>query len=39
MNKLTNPRFMLITSMTLWRVVGGVLILGFTLWNEISPKE
>lgn len=39
MNKLTNPRFMLITPMTLWQVVGGVLILGFTLWNEISPKE
>ena len=26
-------------TMTLWQVVGGVLILGFTLWNEISPKE
>lgn len=25
-------------SMTLWQVAGGVLILGFTLWNEISPK-
>ena len=25
-------------SMTLWQVLGGVLILGFTLWNEISPK-
>lgn len=25
-------------SMTLWQVVGGTLILGFTLWNEISPK-
>lgn len=25
-------------SMTLWQVVGGMLILGFTLWNEISPK-
>lgn len=25
-------------SMTLWQVVGGVLILGFTLWNEIAPK-
>lgn len=23
--------------MTLWQVVGGILILGFTLWNEISP--
>lgn len=26
-------------SMTVWQAVGGVLILGFTLWNEISPKE
>jgi len=26
-------------SMTLWQAVGGILILGFTLWNEISPKE
>lgn len=25
-------------SMTLWQVVGGILILGFTLWNEISPN-
>ena len=25
-------------SMTLWQIIGGVLILGFTLWNEISPK-
>lgn len=25
-------------SMTLWQVIGGVLILGFTLWNEISPE-
>lgn len=25
-------------SMTLWQVIGGILILGFTLWNEISPK-
>ena len=24
--------------MTLWQVIGGCLILGFTLWNEISPK-
>ncbi len=23
-------------SMTLWQVVGGILILGFTLWNEIT---
>lgn len=23
-------------SMTLWQAIGGVLILGFTLWNEIS---
>ena len=25
-------------AMTLWQVIGGMLILGFTLWNEISPK-
>lgn len=25
--------------MTVLQVVGGVLILGFTLWNEISPKN
>lgn len=26
-------------TMTLWQIIGGVLILGFTLWNEISPKS
>lgn len=26
-------------AMTLWQVTGGILILGFTLWNEISPKS
>ena len=26
-------------SMTFWQVVGGVLILGFTLWNEITPAK
>lgn len=26
-------------SMTLWQILGGILILGFTLWNEISPKS
>ena len=26
-------------SMTLWQVVGGILILGFTLWNEITPEN
>ena len=26
-------------SMTPWQIVGGVLILGFTLWNEITPRE
>lgn len=26
-------------TMTLWQMVGGVLILGFTLWNELSPKD
>lgn len=25
-------------TMTFWQVIGGILILGFTLWNEISPK-
>ena len=25
-------------SMTLWQAIGGALILGFTLWNEISPQ-
>lgn len=25
--------------MTLWQAVGGMLILGFTLWNEIAPKS
>lgn len=25
-------------AMTFWQVAGGLLILGFTLWNEISPK-
>ena len=26
-------------TMTLWQVVGGILILGFTLWNEIGPAK
>lgn len=26
-------------TMTLWQGMGGILILGFTLWNEISPKD
>ena len=26
-------------SMTLWQAAGGLLILGFTLWNEITPKK
>jgi len=25
-------------SMTPWQVIGGALILGFTLWNEIAPQ-
>jgi len=25
--------------MTLWQAIGGLLILGFTLWNEITPKK
>ncbi len=24
--------------MTFWQVVGGILILGFTMWNEITPR-
>ena len=26
-------------SMTLWQAVGGLLILGFTLWNELAPAR
>ncbi|MBR5508540.1 MAG: EamA family transporter [Lachnospiraceae bacterium] len=26
-------------SMTLWQLIGGLLILGFTLWNEITPEK
>lgn len=26
-------------TMTCWQVIGGVLILGFTLWNEISTNS
>jgi len=26
-------------SITLWQILGGVLILGFALWNEINPKR
>ena len=26
-------------SMNLWQIIGGILILGFTLWNEITPKS
>lgn len=25
-------------AMTLWQMIGGILILGFTLWNELPPK-
>lgn len=25
--------------MTFWQIVGGILILGFTFWNEVSPKH
>ncbi len=31
--------FVLGEDMTLVQVIGGVLILGFTLWNEIRPKK
>ena len=26
-------------TMTLWQVIGGILILGFTLWNEIGTSK
>lgn len=26
-------------TMTPWQVIGGILILGFTFWNEITPKN
>ena len=26
-------------AITIWQILGGVLILGFALWNEISPKR
>ena len=26
-------------TMTLWQAVGGILILGFTLWNEVAPDR
>jgi RarD protein len=26
-------------SMTVWQVIGGALVLGFTLWNEIGPQK
>ena len=26
-------------TMTVWQLIGGVLILGFTLWNELGDKE
>ena len=26
-------------TMTPMQIIGGLLILGFTLWNEISPKQ
>ena len=26
-------------SMTFWQVVGGAMVLGFTLWNEIAPQK
>lgn len=29
--------FLLKESITLWQAVGGCLILGFTLWNELAP--
>jgi len=26
-------------SMTVWQVLGGAMILGFTLWNELGSKK
>ena len=26
-------------SITFWQITGGILILGFTFWNEITPGE
>ena len=26
-------------TMTLWQMIGGVMILGFTLWNELTPRS
>ena len=26
-------------AMTLWQLAGGILILGFTLWNEVGPRR
>ena len=31
--------FILKEQITLWQIIGGALILGFTLWNEISTKK
>ena len=31
--------FILGEKMTLWQIVGGILILGFTLWNEIPTRK
>ncbi|MBR3998457.1 MAG: EamA family transporter, partial [Clostridia bacterium] len=26
-------------TMTIWQGIGGIMILGFTLWNEIAPDS
>ena len=26
-------------TITIWQIIGGILILGFTLLNEITPKK
>lgn len=31
--------FILGEEMTVLQIIGGILILGFTLWNEVSPKK
>ena len=31
--------FILGEDMSVWQLIGGLLILGFTLWNEITLKK
>ena len=38
-HKLTAAQLTSGESMTLSQIIGGLLILGFTLWNELSPNK